>query len=223
MALFLVTNNLTRRGRARPEPRAGVSRVGRRSDGRPHGPAAGRLSAGGAEAHPARPKAADRTGPAPACRRPISRPRPTNCEASSAASRPRRTCSRTCSIPKVFADFVAHQREVFRHRACCRRRVLLRPGAGRGSRRRDRAGQDADRQVPDRRRSASRRPAHGVLRAQRPAAQHQRARPSLEPDEKHRAKADRGRPAASRRPDARPGRHRGRASRATRCRRARSC
>src|SRR5207237_9010782 len=46
-----------------------------------------------------------------------------------------------------------------------------------GAEHRDRAGQDADRQVPDRRGAAAGRTAGGLLRAERPAARGTRRRP----------------------------------------------
>ena len=60
--------------------------------------------------------------------------------------------------------------EVLRPQRAADAGVLLRHGDGRGGERRHRAGQDADRQVPDGRRAAGGRPAGGVLRAERPAA-----------------------------------------------------
>ena len=58
--------------------------------------------------------------------------------------------------PQVFPDFAEHAGEVLGHERAADAGVLLRHGAGRGSQHRDRAGQDADHQVPDRRRPARR-------------------------------------------------------------------
>ena len=104
MALFLVTNNLTRRRRARPEPRAGVPRVGGRSDLGPHGPAPGGFPPKVQQARAARPEAADRPARRRRCRRPTSRPSPHEAaRARSAASRANaERARRTCSIRKCF-------------------------------------------------------------------------------------------------------------------------
>ena len=62
-----------RRRRARHQARAGLSRIGRRPDRRPHGPAARRISGQGAAARSCAGKSRCTAGPGPACRRPISK------------------------------------------------------------------------------------------------------------------------------------------------------
>ena len=64
----------------------------------------------------------------------------------------------------------AHQVRYLRHRRGADAGLLLRHGEGRGSFHRDRAGQDADREIPDDRRRPSGRPTPGLLRVERPGA-----------------------------------------------------
>ena len=78
--------------------------------------------------------------------------------------------------PKVFLDYAQRPRDVRRLRHPADAGVLLRHGAGRGGQRRHRARQDAHRAFRRAVRSARRRHAPGVLRAERPAAFHRRDR-----------------------------------------------
>ena len=171
MALFMVANNLTPDGRARPRSASWPSPSRWSSSSRAARPAARRLPAGAAEARAPRPQAADRPARRHACRRPTSPRRAQELETQARpAGRPTATSSRYLLYPRVFPDFAAHQREVLRHERAADAGFFYGLEPGEESQRRDRAGQDADRQVPDRRRAARRRQADGLLRAERPAA-----------------------------------------------------
>ena len=68
-------------------------------------------------------------------------------------SRATRTCCRYLLYPQVFLDFAEASRQYDNTQRDPDAGVLLRPAARRRDRRRDRAGQDADHQVPDHRRA----------------------------------------------------------------------
>ncbi len=103
--------------------------------------------------------------------------------------------------PDVFLKFARARQTVRRCRRAAHAAVLLRHAARRGNRRRARAGQDAGHQVPHRRRAASRRHPHGVLRTERPAARSHRPRPQAGSEGSAASrKADPASPARSARP-----------------------
>ncbi len=72
--------------------------------------------------------------------------------------------------PRVFPEYAAQEAQIFRPERAADAGVLLRHGTRRGNQHRHRARQDADREIPDRRRPARGRQPDGLLRAERPAA-----------------------------------------------------
>ena len=111
MALFMVANNLTAERRAGKQARAGVSRIGRRVVRGPAGPAAGRFPEGAAEADAARPEAA-RGRPGASLPPPISTPAAERAGTTSCGREPDdREVVTYLLYPRVFDDFVAHQRK----------------------------------------------------------------------------------------------------------------
>ena len=178
MALFLVANDLTAERRARRRARAGVSRnrsstwsrgrMGQPPGGFPAKACSERILRGRAPVE-GRPGAslppADFDEGGRELRKKI-RPQ----------SRRSATCFRTCSIRKVFAEFAAHQRKY------SDTSVLPTPVFFYGQEPGEEVAVDIEPgktliiKFPDRRRSAPRRPPHGLLRAQRPAARRDRRR-----------------------------------------------
>ena len=102
--------------------------------------------------------------------------------------------------PKVFVDFAEHQRLLRRRQRAADAGLLLRPRARRRAVRRHRARQDAGHPVPGDRRARRRGQAHDLLRAQRPAARGEGARPLARADRARRKRmADEGDPTPRRR------------------------
>ena len=96
-------------------------------------------------------------------------------------------------FPKVTSEFVAHQKKFSDTSVLPTPLFFYGQQPGEEVTRRNRAGQDADHQVPGRRRSASRRPADRLLRTQRPAAQRSTSKTSAATATgETRPKADRG-------------------------------
>ncbi len=196
--------------RARQQARVGLSGIDRRPGIRPHGTTPRRFPGQGPRPHPARPKAA----PRPARRQLAAGRFQTGFSRSRSQNGTRASETRRDLVPDVSQS---HDRvrgpsaKVFRHQHPAHAAVLLRPTARSRSGRRHRARQDADHQIPGRRRSASRRPADRVLRAQRPAAEHQCQGPVPRIDRRGASQGRSSRPGADRRTDARHDRHRRRA------------
>ena len=179
-----------------PAHRCRLSRVGRAALPRRSRPAVRRLS-GGAAAQGAEGRARrSRSG-----RARVLPPADLAAERAGVASRSSARRSATTELasylmyPKVLAGLRARPAPAT---ATCRHPadpgVLLRHAAGRGDQRRPRARQDADRALCRDQRAARGRHAHGVLRAQRPAALGARA-PTAARSRKRRAARARSRPA----------------------------
>ena len=179
MAIFLVNHNMTmeqfERLDAGSQPDA--ADFGDRDVHGLAGRAGRRLAEEAAEDHSARRQAAARP--------------PRRASAQGRSRRDRRRCSKRRSAaspshdevlsylmyPEVFLKFARSRADLGRRGRAAHAAVLLRHGARRRNRRRTGARQGAGDQVPDRRRAASRRHSHGVLRAERPAARSHRPRP----------------------------------------------
>ena len=125
--------------------------------------------------------------------------------------------------PQVFLDFQKHWQQYGDTSAIPTPNFFYGLQPRRGDRRRDRARQDADRQVPDDRRAARGRHADGLLRAERPAARGPRADRSVEGDAQAASQGRPGRPEPRRGADAGQGVDRRRARRARRSRQASGC
>ena len=207
MALFLVANNLTPADTLDPErelafPESVVELFEGRLGQPPGGFPAGAPGAGAQGAQAARPSARART-----CRRPTSPRRARR----PAAARPARRRPRRAELPALSPRLPRPGRPravLLRHVDPADGDLLLRPRPGRREPRRDRAGQDADRQAPGRRRAARRRQADRLLRAQRPAPRGRGRRPLARLGRPRDAQGRPQRPQPDRRPAARPGRRR---------------
>ena len=162
------------RAGARSERRGRVPRVRGADDARRSRSPGGRLARGHPEEGAQGREAADRRARARRCRRSIS-----PAERKKLSEKLGRAATDTqfasyLMYPKVFLDYASDRVDVWRLRHPADAGVFLRHGAGRRSQRRHRARQDAHRALRRAVRSARRRHAPGVLRAQRPAALHRR-------------------------------------------------
>ena len=222
MALFLVANNLTPEDTLDPERElAFPESVVELFEGRLGQPPGG-FPAVLQRARPEGPTREHR----PARRRPApGRPRGRAREGVRAARLPRHRPRRPepPALPPRLPRPRRARADVLRHLDAADPHLLLRPRPGGREPRRDRAGQDADRQAPGRRRAPRRRQAHGLLRAERPAARGRGRRPLAGLLRDRDAQGRPERPEPGRRPPARPGRRAWPSSSATRSARGRSC
>ncbi len=116
------------------------------------------------------PARAHRAARAPTCRRPISTRRARRLRPCSAATRPMRDALSYLLYPRVFPDLAAHERTYSDTSILPTSIFFFGPDPGEEHQGRDRGGQDPDRQAAGRGRASRRRHAHGLLRAERPAA-----------------------------------------------------
>ena len=127
MALFLVTNNLTAGRRAGSEPRSGVSRIGDRFARGADGAEPGRISGGGAKARAARSEAGPRPARGVAAAGRFQSRRRKGEETARTASRRSQEVISYLLYPRVFQEFAAHRKDVFRHQHAAHAGVSLQP------------------------------------------------------------------------------------------------
>ena len=170
MALMMVTSGLTPEQVLDPHTQIAFPGVGRLAVPRRPRPAVRRLPASAAEE-----SAQGRAAVDGAAGRSAAADRSRRRRAPSSTARPgaRSTDEEFASYlmyPKVFLDYMQARPDLRAGHGAADADVLLRPGARRRGQRRHRARQDADRALRRRERRARGRHAHGVLRAERPAA-----------------------------------------------------